>query len=675
MRTYEERTERIKIKSKEIKTKNAKDIKIFSIVACAVAAVLAFYLVLFIPYSVGGFNISEFADSEYYPVIERLSALTYSQETTTNNFNEWFGDISLSISGGRDDDPDYSDYSSGTSYGTTGASDSFSNAQTYEEVTNNQTEGVIEGDLFKRSNEYIYYLNYVFGYYTTQIDGDGNKTTTLISSHYQIEVYSIAGSDSELVGFYEIAPEDGTTYKGYEDTAELFLSQDCTTLTILTPCYDTTELLLYTSLITLDVSDVENITETNRVYVSGEYVSSRLTSENLLLVSNFSVKNNTDFTDEAQFLPQTGTLENLTSLPLDDIVLPESATSAAYTVICLIDPETLAVEDCVAFLSYSEEVYVSSENAYVTRSYSVTRVDDFINGNGYAIATYPVTDIVMVSYGDELTVENSVTVTGEINNQYSMDEYDGVLRVFTTSSYDAVIYTYLNSEDSALNGTSGSKSGLSYYISANLYCIDIGDMTTIASVEQFCPAGESVMSARFDGTTAYVCTAVIYEEIIEDPVYQFDLSDYDNITYTDTGTILGYSLSLITFTDDTLLGIGYGDSLETLNIVLYREDGETIITVAEYTREYASFSEEFKSYFIDAENGLIGLGLSYYDYSTENWSWFDGYVLLRYDGYNLVVVAEVEIDDCTPERTRADYIEGFLYILTPYTGLTVVAIG
>lgn len=647
MKTYEERTARIEEKAKTISKHKKRNI-ILSITSCSLAVVLALSLTLFVPYSVGGFNISAYEDSEYYEVIKQLAPLTYSEAQTTNNFTEWFGDISFS------------------GYGTSAApSDGgeVAGVQTYQEVTNNQTEGVIEGDLFKRSDEYVYYLNYTAENYEIMQDADGNKSKVLIPASLVIEVYNIGGEQTELVSEYTISYENGTSYSGYIYAAELFLSADCQTLTIIAPCYDTSAKLLYTSIITLDVSDVQSIEETNRVYVSGDYVSSRMTDESLLLVCNFSVKGNTDFSDEAQFLPQTGALDDLTTLPLENIVLPDSATTAAYTIICLLDPDTLAVTDCEALLSYSDEVYVSSQNAYVTRSYTVTREETFESVSGYAIVDYLYTEIVRINYTDGLTVENTASVMGTVNDRYSLDEYGGVLRVFTTTSYGTIEITYTTTDDNV-----SSDSVPTYLTTANLYCLDIDDMSVIAGVEGFCPEGEKVMSARFDGETAYACTAAVYVEITEDPVYQFNLSDYGNITYTDTGTIPGYSLSLVTFTDGTLLGIGYGDWLDSIKISLYREEGSEVVSVAEYTKENASFSTDFKSYFIDAENGLIGLGLCYYDDSD---GYFIGYLLLRYDGYNLVTVAEIELNDSDYGRMRADYIDGYLYLFAANGSQTV----
>ena len=65
--------------------------------------------------------------------------------------------------------------------------------------------------------------------------------------------------------------------------------------------------------------------------------------------------------------------------------------------------------------------------------------------------------------GEEFTVKNSVTVDGEVRNQYSLDEYEGNLRVVTTTterehSEKGVDWTLIGSSDT-----------LKFTINASLY--------------------------------------------------------------------------------------------------------------------------------------------------------------------------------------------------------------
>lgn len=615
MKTYNERTKDILNKAEAGKAKKKKTIKLTSIVAGVCAVAVAFNLFMFVPYRAGDVNITKYKNSEYYSVIKKVKDLTYGQVEKKSNFQRVAESLSgifgLFTKGADAEAPEAS----------TGARP---DRPDYEEVTNNQTDGVIEGDLFKRSDKYVYYLEYGFAFYNNDgrigeiITSDKNKKDTYTGAEYRLNVYPLNGTDTVKAKEFIICEKDGMSFSGYINQREMFLSTDCTAVTVLSPCYNRANRSLYTALISIDVSDTDNIKEINRTYISGSYVSSRIKDGELLLVSNYRVYGKPDFSVKTQYLPHTGTPESFTALPIEDIICPDNANSANYTVICSLEEKTLNMNDCEAFMSFSDEVYFSESNMFVTRSYT----------NDYAVS-----QIYCVAYGEgELELAGSFEVDGTILNRYCMDEYEGVLRVFTDVFYPA-------------------QGG---YKGASLFCIDLKTFTAIASVERFAPNGESVKSARFDKDTAYVCTAITIV-VNTDPVFAFDLSDYDNITYKDTGTIPGYSLSLTKFKDDTLLGIGYGEWRETLKIELYRENGSSVESVAAYESVGTDFSEEYKAHFIDAQKGLIGLGIyEYYD--------FTGYLVLRFDGYELKEVARVEFRNNACDDMRACIVDGYMYI-------------
>ena len=610
MKTYNERTQDILKKAEAGKKKRVKTIKLTSIIASVCAVALAFNLFMFVPYRAGAVNISKYKDSEYYAVIKKVNDLTYGQIEKKSNFQRMAESLSaifgLFTKGAGASAPNGVDESTG-----------IVSRPDYEEVTNNQTNGVIEGDLFKRSSEYIYYLDYGYSNYSWRAE-------------YKLQVYPLDGTDTVKAAEFVIEEKDDMKFSGYINQREMFLSADCTTVTVISPCYNHTSNILYTAVISIDVSDTDNIKEINRTYISGQYVSSRIKNGELLLVSNFTLRR-PDFSDEMQYLPHTGTPDSFTTLPLEDIVCPDNANSANYTIICSLEEKTLNMNDCEAFMSFSDEVYVSQNYMYVTRSY---------------FKEHTVSQIYCIAYGGgELDFSGSIELDGTITNRYCMDEYEGVLRVFTEVEYF----------------------GQDAYKGASLYCIDLESFTTIASVERFAPDGESVKSARFDKDTAYVCTAVTIVYVVTDPVFAFDLSDYDNITYKDTGTIPGYSLSLMKFKDDTLLGIGYGEWRDNLKIELYRESDSSVESVAVYETEDTLFSAEFKAYFIDAQKGLIGLGMEKYDFSETGYyrGWTGYYKVLRFDGYNLKEVTSVEMNEPYYDYMRACIVDGYMYILGP----------
>ena len=580
--------------------------------AVCIAIIIAFNLVLFLPYPAT--DISAYRNSEYYGLISVINRLTYSAPYK-NNFDKWTSNWSWGNKGSETGpDVGYPDNvappptSSEPSVGVDSPSGPNGNGQ-YVENTNNQVKEVTEADLLKRSTSYAFYLS-----------PTGLNSIDLLT-------YKLNGEDTALTSSYKINPEQELYF--YTWSCEGYLSADCNTVTVICECYNYKRNELYTCIINLDVSDVKNVKESGRIYISGSYISSRLVNGNLLMFTNYSLKYNPDFSNEANFVPQTGTLDNLKSIPIDDIVYSKDADTARYTVVCSIDQNSLDISSNYAFLSYSQSAYVSESNIFLTRTrYNITEDDTHYDRT---------CEINCVSYADgKLQFVNTATVPGFVLNQYSMDEYEGILRVVTE---------YSVSEKHGRN-----------YSGASLFCIDLDSFEICASLKEFCPDGESVHSVRFDKTTAYVCTAVA----LKDPVFAIDLSDLDNITCKDTGTIPGYSLSLMKFKGDTLLGIGYGSSRD-LKIELYEQTADGVESVAVFEKDCA-FSSVFKAYFIDAERGLIGLTVSYYD---DNYQWVYEFIVLLYDGYNLNQIASVRYDNYVyHDGTRAFIDDGFIYVFS-----------
>jgi len=231
-------------------------------------------------------------------------------------------------------------------------------------------------------------------------------------------------------------------------------------------------------------------------------------------------------------------------------------------------------------------------------------------------------------------------VEGSVLNQYSMDEHEGVFRVVTeTLVTQRQTYEERDYVSSIIVSTQRN---------ANLTCFEVGSWKELARVESFAPTGETVESVRFDGDYAYVCTAVVVT--LSDPVFFFDLSDLNNITVKDTGTIEGYSSSLVDIGDGYLLGIGVDDMWQ-LKVEVYEETANGVESVCAYTPKITGFANEYKSYYIDRENRLFGI-------PTEK-----GYVLLHFNGYDLFTVTELPIGGDLNE-VRGVVIDKCLYVFS-----------
>lgn len=603
MKTYRERTADVSARIQKRKRRR----RAWTASCLSLAVVLVAAMVM-LPLGTNPAGDTPYSIRSYDQLAERLQA---------------YNELSFDVQEGVTD----SALSSGPIYSGTGFDDSKVSAEangSYQEVTDNQVEGVTESDLFKRTASHIFYLR-------------GNW----------ISVFSIQGEASETVSTYPIALADEATEDVWgtfrlNKSSEMYLSQDGTVLTVLMQLkFDAG---VYTVVVSLDVSDPANITEIGRQYISGSYLTSRMVDGKLLLMSKYYVSpSKLDPEDPFTFVPQLGTPGNMQLVAAEDIVCPEDLSSRYYTVICTLDEKTMVLEDSAACLSFTDNIYVSRQRIYISRGYTQTLEDQ---------SSRTMSEIVCIRYGHEgLQPCGGVCVEGSIQDQYSMDEYNGILRIVTSTN-----------ENVARND--GTTVSFTRRRSASLYCVSLETFAMVAAVENFAPEGEAAESVRFDGDRAYVCTAVVVT--LTDPVFFFDLSDLDNITYTDTGTIDGYSSSLIQLNDGFLMGVGFSDQ-RTLKIEVYTQQQGSVISVDSFCMDGGSFSEVYKSYYVDRENNLIGLAVR--GNTPENPQVYDTYqyMLLHFDGYSLNVIKTIEIGAtggyCDLGSFRADIIDGYLYVM------------
>lgn len=608
MKSFDERTEEIMRRAESgVKTDGRRRIiRLGAIYGLCAALILAIGLTLFLPLDTGS-NFAIKASSQYYGVAKVVDDLTRTPPKYKNNFQKLCAALSFSGCGSANGD----DMANGGASGDASPNVPTSPGESYVETTDNQVEGVIEGDLLKRTKTHAFYYE--------------PRARIIIAYAFN------AGQLSE-VG--RISVDSKGHYLGGD--GEIYLSADGKTLTLFTKSYDTNKGVQYACAIAFDVNSPAHMLEIKRFYSSGDYVSSRYTGGEFLLVSNYKVKRNPNFNNEYEYLPQVGGEGGVSSVPADKIVYSNDATNAAYTVVSKLGGD-LSLKSSYAFLSYSEETYVSQNNIYLTSE--TASVPDKNTVDYYSTET----TVTCLNYSDEgLTLAGSGNVYGTILNQYSMDEYDGNLRVVTE-----------------VNRRAGA--GGTAYRGANLYSVSLTDFTTTPLLTEFCPSGESVQSVRFDRNKVYVCTAITHVELT-DPVYAIDISDYSNVTYTDTGTIPGYSMSLRTFKDGALLGVGYGDTRFDLKISVYEEINGALKPI-DFILKECEFATDYKAYFIDAERGLVGLAVTRYNTATYNYEY--KYILVQYNGYSLEICEQAELFGDSNALTRAFFDDGYLYIVTP----------
>jgi len=218
---------------------------------------------------------------------------------------------------------------------------------------------------------------------------------------------------------------------------------------------------------------------------------------------------------------------------------------------------------------------------------------------------------------EKFEVEATGNVPGQPLNQFSLDEYNGYLRIATTIGQ--------------MTGESAN----------DVYVLDKNLMTT----GQVLDLGltESIYSVRFIQDKGYIVT---FRQI--DPFYVLDLSDPENPALKGELKIPGYSSYLHPVTKDKILGIGREESkvkVSLFDVVDPEEPSE----VAKYTlQEYWSdILNTHHAFLLDSEHQIFFLPGSR-----------GGYVFSYKDDKLEMVKAVSDIS-----AKRAIYINDYLYII------------
>ena len=495
----------------------------------------------------------------------------------------------------------------------------------YVEVTDNQVAGIIEGDLYKTTDKYIF--RYRKG---------------------SLYIYSIDGENSAEIS---VTPIVENNHPNRYD-ADMFLSMDGNTITLIRQEYVTDkinvdELYYYysghyvTKIHSIDVSDVKNPVISKTLEISGSNKDVRKIGDKIYLVTSLQFrKGNIEIDVPETYIPSITSGDEVHLCELEKIYYPDEITSASYHYVTVFDEEDLSLASEYAILT---DYGTYNPRAYFTDNHILL---EFQGGNRISeeeatSEAYSWLELIDFS-GDTLRYRGSLEMKGWAESgQYSYDEQDGYLRVVVSTR---IWKRYLVEKSSA-----------------SLYVFDLSTMSLAASVEDFAPEGERATAVRFDGDKLYVCTAETAK--YTDPVFFFDLSDYENITQVNTGFIEGFSSSLIDIGEGYLLGIGR-ESASQSKIEIYKREGDSVVSVAKQLFS-GNYDSDYHSYLIDRENNLFGLALSYIreGYGV---SYGHGYFLWRFDNEteSISLVAEMsgDTDRNYYGRARSFVRDGYLYL-------------
>jgi uncharacterized secreted protein with C-terminal beta-propeller domain len=192
------------------------------------------------------------------------------------------------------------------------------------------------------------------------------------------------------------------------------------------------------------------------------------------------------------------------------------------SIISRFDIDTPRFENSVATVNGAEKLYVSSDTLYLTSA----NYPSFIGFNRF----YDRETIYKFSLGAKMDYQAQGSVEGKMLNEFSMSEYDGYLRLATTSG-----------------GWDNDETQNRLYVLRQ----ENNSLVEASRLEGLGKEGERIKGIRFVGEKAYIVT---FRQ--QDPLYLIDLQDPYNPQVTGSLQIDGFSSYIHPIGDGYLLTLG-----------------------------------------------------------------------------------------------------------------------
>lgn len=258
-----------------------------------------------------------------------------------------------------------------------------------------------------------------------------------------------------------------------------------------------------------------------------------LRAERAALAANMDIIENSTLDDWFPYYVATsaadGTATEGNILTCDSAYLPPAFAGFGFSAVTSFDPQSPLDFTSFGVMTSSQTVYATNDSLYMaTQQY----VDwDTVQYEQDDTDTYTTELHKFLLDGLDARYTASGTVPGFLLSQWSLDEYDSVLRVATTS---------------APAWWSGGES------SSQVLTLSESDGTlTVLDGRGDLGVGEQIRSVRFMGPVAYVVT---FRQT--DPLYVLDLTDPTDLQLTGELKVPGYSAYLHPITEDLLMGVG-----------------------------------------------------------------------------------------------------------------------
>lgn len=352
--------------------------------------------------------------------------------------------------------------------------------------------------------------------------------------------------------------------------------------------------------------------------VKGNFIGTRKIGSDLYIVTNQWIPFGNEDLDLDTYLPYYEVDNQKVMAQYEDIVYVDGTTPNAFTAFYAIDLDNSIIDMEVVLGDSGYNLYVSSNNMYLV-------------GNIYYF--WPMAEVVDVEepvYEQKTAIMrigiNATSVEfdglgyvdGYIENQFSMDEYDGHLRVTTTVGWwgDVVNYLWVLDDDMKVVGQLGGR--------------DLEPEKTLGE------PGETIRATRFAGEYAYVVTF-----LQTDPFYVINLSDPTNPFIEGELKIDGFSEHLQVLDEDHVLGIGFEADPSTgqtigLKFNIYDVsdksnpieafDNPAVFLYEDSGYMWTSALWNHKDLLVNLDKGLLAMPFSTngWDDSTERWYYNSG---------------------------------------------------
>ncbi|MGD9159986.1 MAG: beta-propeller domain-containing protein [Desulfobacteraceae bacterium] len=301
---------------------------------------------------------------------------------------------------------------------------------------------------------------------------------------------------------------------------------------------------------------------------------------------------------------QGNTVSRAPLTTLEDFYYPDDSNGGSIVSIVTIDLfNPSAGFQSTGLIADAHTVYASTEALYVVSSQW--------NHESKALGEtkeYFRTDLYKFSLTDtKVTLEGTGSVRGKILNQFSLSEYDNVLRIATASM-------------TTIEGVWGVTN------ENNIYCLKSGNFSLdiIGSLEGIAP-GEDIYAARFIGDRGFLVTFVKV-----DPLFTIDLSDPTNPVVAGELHVPGYSDYIHPFGDDHLITIGKDTVLDGYGTSWYQGLQLSIFDISDFAYPQLLHKEligdrgtnsealdNHKAFTFRAENGLLAIPVRLYEHQGQ----------------------------------------------------------